>query len=708
MRRKHLWMYLAALVLALPLGLAGCGDSDTKSTPSPGIGNPGGTVAMNSLSMVVPQGAVDNGMQVVLSLSTEDAPPAAIPAGASIASKTVVISGITYNFMAPALVTIPYFTTDLGTDDVPGVFFYDQGSHSYCLVGVKSIDTDAKTITFSTTHGGKYLALGIRGLGSDLGITGNPALPAPTPPPAPAKSVSLSVGTTVDTGFSPATDGFFHPNFGAFEAPGGSSLGMANFSAWYYLVAKAGNGGTGLHDMYQDGDESRWQDDLTARELISRAFMASSQDWAAVWNQSEYKLSPQLTGYLMVLGLKLAGPVVFLMADQMPGLSAGHATVVYKFDAGQFFVYDNNFPGEVVTIDWAKDASNNFVFSNYSKNAAYNPQFTQFAFEGFASFAESDQYQQLFTGAQAGWAANESKFNTITITSATDSLGVPLSIAADGTIELIQSDTVTIQGKVTGGATPATYLFYRLNGGKRTRVALTGDSFTLQLPQITLGSNTLMMVASDDMFNEYNPYGGFKEVPIRIKGLLFFENAGFESLPPFDKWIVETHTWDDTTPGSFTPGKSAIVTPGMDPIATSINMVYVGNQSARVNNSDNNLHISSVTQSATVPNAANPQAKFYWAAVLQDPGHDPSEQPYVDVVATDDTAGTTLYSKHFYSNDPSYPGWLTFGQWKAIPWQTITMGFTRADAGHRITIKVSAADCSLSGHGGYVYLDGDE
>ena len=139
-------------------------------------------------------------------------------------------------------------------------------------------------------------------------------------------------------------------------------------------------------------------------------------------------------------------------------------------------------------------------------------------------------------------------------------------------------------------------------------------------------------------------------------------------------------------------------------------MVYIGNQSARINNDDNDYHISSVTQSAIVPNAANPQAKFYWAAVLEDPQHDPADQPYVDVTVTDDTAGTTLYHKNFYTDDPGYPGWLPFsgGSWKAIPWQTITLGFTQAEAGHKITVKVIAADCALGGHGGYVYLDGDE
>ena len=353
-------------------------------------------------------------------------------------------------------------------------------------------------------------------------------------------------------------------------------------------------------------------------------------------------------------------------------------------------------------------ATNKFKFTNYTKNAAYNPQFTQFSFEGFATFAESSQYQQLYDGAKAGWAAGDSKFNTLTITSATDSQNKALTIAADGSVELLQQDTVTIKGTVTGGIKTAKYIIYRLNGGQRYRINVTGGAFTINLP-IALGTNTLMMVATDDQFNEWNAYGGFKEVPIKIKGLLFFENAGFET-GDFSKWSSERHLWPSQTPDSVIPSdKSAIVGAGMDPFATTINMIYAGNYSARINNSDNNYHISSVTQTATVPNAANPQARFYWAAVLQDPSHPAAEQPYVDVTVTDDT-GTILYSAHFFSNDPTYPGWQSFsgGSWKAIPWQTITLGFTQADAGKKITVKVTAADCDQGGHGGYVYLDGDE
>lgn len=703
MRPKNVIRYLVYAAMALSMCLSGCSDSNGTSGGI-ALGGGGGTVAMNGVSMVVPAGVIDPDLNVSPTITTDQALPAPPPAGATVASKTVTISGVTYNFYGPVQVTIPYDPTALGSDDVPAVFFYDEGSQAYSLVGVKNVDPVAKTIIFSTTHGGKYVAMGIRGLSAELGITGNVAKPTSTAKSAPASVV------TVDSNFVPNQDGFFHPNFGAYDAPGGSCLGMANFSVWYFNNAKAGNNNTGLYTMYKEGDPSSWQDDVTARELISRAFMASSQSWAKTWLQQDYKLDAQTTGYLMILGLRLSGPMTFLMADQWPAMKSGHAGVVYKYQSGKFYIYDDNFPGEATSIDWGVDqATGRYKFSNYTKNAAYNPQFTQFAFEAFATFAESSQYKQLFDGAQTGWAAGNSKFNTIAITSATDGSNAALNIAADGTVELTQEGPVTIKGTATGGIKTAKYIIYRLNGGQRNRVEITGNSFTFKLPAITLGTNTLTMVASDDRFDEWNAYGGFKEVAIKIKGQLFFQNAGFET-GDFSSWISERHLWPDQLPASVIPSdKSAIVSAGMDPYATTINQVYVGHYAARVNNADDSYHISSVSQTATVPNASNPQVKFYWSAVLEDPSHPADEQPYVDVIVTNDT-GATLYSKHFYSNDPTYPGWMSFqgGSWKAIPWQTITLGFTKADAGKRITVKVSAADCDQGGHGGYVYLDGDE
>lgn len=220
-----------------------------------------------------------------------------------------------------------------------------------------------------------------------------------------------------------------------------------------------------------------------------------------------------------------------------------------------------------------------------------------------------------------------------------------------------------------------------------------------------------MFVATDDPRNPWNAFGGFGDYTIRIIGRTFITNAGFET-GDFSGWTHETHTWYDTAPGSFTPEKSAIVDVGIDPIDATLQQVYVGKHAARVNNSDDSYHISTVSQRVTVPTITHPQIRFYWAAVLEDPGHPPQDQPYVDIVVHDDTANADLYSFHHYSNDPTYSGWRTVnptqgGKWQVIAWQPVMIDVSTAK-GHSVTIRVTAADCAQGGHGGYVYLDGDE
>jgi hypothetical protein len=235
-------------------------------------------------------------------------------------------------------------------------------------------------------------------------------------------------------------------------------------------------------------------------------------------------------------------------------------------------------------------------------------------------------------------------------------------------------------------------------------------TFSLTLPSIPNFTNTLSLIATNDpndSWYRFSAYAGFKEYQIKVQGVAFFANPSFET-GDFTGWQQETHTWQNGLPGSFTPPKSLVVPAGSDPIDPTLQTTYIGLFSARVNNSDPLFHISSVSQSAVVPNVTNPQLRVYWAAVLEDPQHAPTEQPYVDVLVKNETTGQILYSRHFYSNDPSFSGWRSAqnGSWRTIPWQVITLPLANA-VGDMISVRVTAADCALGGHGGYAYLDGE-
>jgi hypothetical protein len=136
-------------------------------------------------------------------------------------------------------------------------------------------------------------------------------------------------------------------------------------------------------------------------------------------------------------------------------------------------------------------------------------------------------------------------------------------------------------------------------------------------------------------------------------------------------------------------------------ILSQCHLVYSGNYSARVNNWDNDYHVSAIAQ--TVASYNDPNIYFAWAAVIEE-SHGTTDSDYFGLQLTDDTAGTTLYSVAYSSaNTPAY--FHQYGWWYYSDWQVVQLDVS-AIQGHQITLKLIGSDCPYSGHGGYVYLDG--
>ena len=674
----------------------GAGNTGSSHTPtSPTVVN--GTVDVNGgfievtdrsspifgAKVEVPKNAVDQNESIVITLSYQDnlPKPLNVP-NARQASKVIILSkNNSKNFLKPVTVTFPYFDDELNSGDVPAVFYFDSYYDTYVSAGVQKIDTAAKYITFTTVHFSRFVAIGIAGLASAL------------------------FGT--DTGFLPGQDGFFHPNFGAYEHPGGSSLGMANYAQWYYSF-KRNDDDEDLYYKYRENVYHVWQDDLTARELISRSYYCARQRWAQIHLLSDYLLGERHTGLLLITTLavtKMPQTLCFTGEERDPDTNQvaaqwGHAVTVYKFESGKFYIYDNNFPGEVVTLDWDPVQG----FAGYSKEAGYissNGKITKWGFEAIGNIFEYKEFEEIYDGAENGWAS--SKFVTITVKNP--------ALDTNNTAVVSNSDNVEVSGTVTGGIMPATHIFYSLNGAGNWENfdlidANTGE-FRFIITNLPNPNNTVHLMATGDLNDFFrnipDSYTGFKEITLKIEGLNFFENIGFET-GDYTGWSHETHTWQDPTAGSFSPEKSEIVSLGNDGIIPVIQRVYHGNYSVRVNNFDSRHHISGVSQSRIVPNMNNPTLEFYWAAVLEDPKHHYEYQPYIEIEVVNETSGKTLYYQHFYSNDPAYSGWIDYGNWKGMPWQKATVNL-ESSIGDTVRLKVLAADCGYGGHGGYVYLD---
>lgn len=182
-----------------------------------------------------------------------------------------------------------------------------------------------------------------------------------------------------------------------------------------------------------------------------------------------------------------------------------------------------------------------------------------------------------------------------------------------------------------------------------------------------------------------------------------FINGGFEDSTPFNGW----------TKGGSYPNDSAIVGIGTDPNTLgNLNMVSAGSYAARVGNAANGYHSSSIAQ--TVTNWQDDRIWFAWAAVLEEPSqynppHSQTQMADYIVKLYDQTTSTVLFEQAYNVLTIPSTGWHTGansgnGTWHYSNWYAENLP-TSAVKGHDLTLTFTATDCSLGGHGGYMYVD---
>jgi hypothetical protein len=98
--------------------------------------------------------------------------------------------------------------------------------------------------------------------------------------------------------------------------------------------------------------------------------------------------------------------------------------------------------------------------------------------------------------------------------------------------------------------------------------------------------------------------------------------------------------------------------------------------------------------------------RFSYAAVLEDPGHSPAQQPFFFVRLRNITKGTTLYEDFTYSNQPGKTFLIGTSGYKYTAFSNVDIVVPDADLGNTLEIQALASDCSPTAHAGYVYLDG--
>lgn len=170
--------------------------------------------------------------------------------------------------------------------------------------------------------------------------------------------------------------------------------------------------------------------------------------------------------------------------------------------------------------------------------------------------------------------------------------------------------------------------------------------------------------------------------------------------------------------GLITDGNAhqTLVSAGADP-NVPINMVAPtgSTRAVRIGNAVNGAGTEMLTKTFTVP-AGGTILNFWYALVLQDPGHSPADQPYFQVrvidVATNtpilgtvnlgngsDIAVSDAANPFFKSiNNPTY-GLIAYRDWSCASVNLSNLG------GKKVTVQFITRDCTLGGHFGYAYLD---
>jgi len=517
---------------------------ESVSEATGAVGASGGAVEVTDpaspirgTKVTVPDGALDSGEQITLSINYTDALPGPLPThdpNTVAVSKVVVLTkNSPSDFKLPVDVVVPYSDAQMQAGDVPIVAYWNAAYNEYEAVAVKEIDTENKLVTFTTVHFSPFVVLAVAGLAA--AVAGEAAAVSP-----------------VDTGFRPDADGFFHPNNNVYDVGLGACVGMSSYSAWYFNQKKAADG-TGLYHKYRQGNVNEYLDDYIARELLTRAALAVSQIWQKTQTVTTPLLSP-LTGLQILSAMKIFNRPQVLTFNYRP--FSRHAVLAYRFDnvTRQFHIYDNNYPGQDVTVDW----SSLWGLYNYSKPPPdTSPGIFNYTHDAAATYFKSADFENFYLGAASAWAGP--KFNHIAITS-------PV-LNADNAATVMKTTTdISVEGVVSGGDKPAQYLAYKIVKVVNNKPASLEDQNVLDLAadgsfRITRSYNTglywIIFLATNDRSeaSRFRPhaYAGLKEMWLTVSGPLGYHVAyQYATLTPL---TVGTKVLDLSTGTSATAGQ---------------------------------------------------------------------------------------------------------------------------------------------------------
>ena len=472
----------------------------------------GGTVEVTDSSsplyktkIVVPEAATKEPIQFDVSYSDINSVNG-LPSNAAVVSKMIHIKttgSSVWNqykmFDKPVEVTLPYDSATANDDNSPVRFYwYDSQTGKLDAAGFFKEDKAAHTITFLTGTFSDFVAIRLAMDFSEL----------------------LGLNFSVDTGFRPATDGWFIPNYGSYLESGGNCNGMVSFAKWYFTYIKDQTG-VNLYNKYIEGNPSEWRDDATAIQLATRAQTGTSSIWGSLTNEERN----WAVANAREVAISWIHGMIVTSEPQLIGLktryndgtwaSFGHAILTYAYTNGMFQIYDPNFPGSSIgdrmrTIPFTySNGFNETYVSGLTRNGRL--VFNIFYHAGSKLSATPDDYLGLYQSAEKKFR-DDTLFPTVSLTdiTTTPSGTTPIDTDGDG-IRDTPENKVTISGTITGGqrALTSTLIFV---SNQKYEASVENGVFSQEVP-LYYGDNDIVILATDE--NTFTNWAGFLRDTIR-------------------------------------------------------------------------------------------------------------------------------------------------------------------------------------------------
>lgn len=438
---RALTIALMGFMLAAMVACGGGGGGDSTSTgdtdgtilySGSGTGTAdGGTIQAGDVTIAIRAQALAD--DVDFTIGEVDA-PAALPTGLTQVGRAVDVSVGDSDYEkinGPVTFTVKYDDTGMADENNLLVLHYDA-SLGYQAVRILSQDTTANTITFeSRTFSPFVLAL-----------------------------IDLLLPDEADTGFAESENGWNINNFGSYFSPGGNCLGMSAYATWFFQGRSSEN----LNGKF---------DATIAQYTAMRAHLAQSQSWALSEWRNEQLLSDARIISLMKAFLYITDQPLILTLG-VDG-SARHASVVYGYDANNFYFYDVNSHDTQQTLS--------YTASGFGTYGTYN----SFGFVALPSMGRTQDFEALTVEAEAGFTTS-----------------ADITLTAPTAAQLINAHETDLTGSLSGSLNSSAQLLVNVKGVWQT-VPVTSGSFNAQIP-ISYGDNTIVLLAGVPISNQSNWY----------------------------------------------------------------------------------------------------------------------------------------------------------------------------------------------------------